>query len=351
MDRGARTAPRAALAVVAVIVFAAACGTSPSAGPSQRETAPTPESEPSLPAGVPAGAVVVDLESRLEEKFEIPGEPDWMAEGFGSVWVSRTDPEGEGNFLDRIDPTSNKVVASIPVGRNPCHGVAVGFDAVWVPTCIDQRVVRVDPETNEVVRSFEVPLDRSDGDRIVAAFGALWIASPDPKGGDVLARIEPDTGKVDTIPLPTPSTWVVEGFGSLWVISPDGGTVYRVDPNARRVAGSIEGLGEPQTAVAGEGVLWVNDAADGTVVRVDPDSLSVIERIPIGVPGFGGGIAADPSGVWFRPANYLLGRIDPATGDVTAIFAEPPALGEVLLAFDSVWFSSYTKDTVWRISA
>jgi virginiamycin B lyase len=293
---------------------------------------------------------VVSLESRLEKEFEILGEPDWMAEGFGSVWVSRTDPEGEGNFLDRIDPSTNEVAASIPVGRHPCHGVAVGFDAVWVPTCIDQRIVQVDPAKNKVVRSFDVPLHRVDGDRIVAAFEALWIVSPDPKGGDALARIDPGTGNLETIPLPTLSTQMVEGFGSLWVMSPEGGTVHRVDPKSMSVVGSIEGLREPETAAAGDGVLWVNDAADGTVAGVDPKSLAITDRIPIGGPGLGGGIAADASGIWFRPANYLLGRIDPATREVTEIFAEPPALGEVLLAFDSVWFSAYTKDTVWRIT-
>jgi hypothetical protein len=31
--------------------------------------------------------------------------------------------------------------------------------------------------------------------------------------------------------------------------------------------------------------------------------------------------------------------------------ADTPALGDVLVAFDSVWFSGYTKDTVWRITA
>ncbi|HZA27978.1 MAG TPA: hypothetical protein VE915_10140 [Actinomycetota bacterium] len=349
MNGGAGTATAKTVALVALIGFAAACGTSPSEQPTQRGTAPAPE--PSLPAGVPAGGTVVELESRLEKEFEIPGEPDWMAEGFGSVWVSRTDPEGEGNFLDRIDPSSNDVVASIPVGRNPCHGLTVGFDAVWVPSCIDQRIDRVDPETNQVVRSFDVPLHRADGDRIVAAFEALWIVTPDPDGGDALVRMDPGTGKLDRIPLPTLSTEVVEGFGSLWVMSPEGGTAHRVDPKGMSVTGSIEGLGEPETAAAGDGVLWVKDAADGTVAGVDPESLAITERIAVGGPGKGGGIAADASGVWFRPANYLLGRIDPAAGKVTEIFADTPALGDVLVAFDSVWFSAYTKDTVWRITA
>jgi virginiamycin B lyase len=333
---------------MAVLLAGAACG---GEAPSPQTTAKgSPQPQVSLPAGVPQGAAVEDLDGRLQAELSIAGEPDWMAEGFGSVWVSRTDPEGEGNHLDRIDPATNEIVASIEVGRHPCHGVAVGFGSVWVPMCIDQRIVRIDPGTNEVVASFDIPLHRADGDRLAADFGALWIISPDPKGGDVLARIDPQTGQVGSIPLPTPSTEITVGFGSLWVMSPDGGVVHQIDPESQELVGTIQGLTEPKVAAAGEDALWVADAGDGTVARIDPASLEILEKIEIGTPGFGGGVAADETGVWFRPANYLLGRIDPSAGQVVEVFTEPPALGDVLVAFDSVWFSSYTKDTVWRVS-
>jgi virginiamycin B lyase len=116
------------------------------------------------------------------------------------------------------------------------------------------------------------------------------------------------------------------------------------------IEGAIEGLAEPVTAAVGEETLWVNDAGDGTIAMVDPTSLEITGRIEIGSPGAGGGIAAEGGDVWVRPANYLLGRVDVAAGVVTEAFPEPPALGDVIVEYDSVWFSAYTKDTVWRIS-
>jgi virginiamycin B lyase len=342
--RGARTP----VVLVVAALLAASCSEDRAPAPSGSPVRPSPQATP--PAGVPAEAALVPLEDRLQAEFAIDGEPDWLAEGFGSIWVSRTDPEGAGNMLDRIDPATNEVVASIELGRNPCHGVAVEFGSVWVPTCIDQKIDRVDPDTNRVVESIEIPLHRVDGDRLIADFGALWIVSPNPTGGDVLARIDPSTGRVDRISLPTLSTQIVAGFGSVWVLSPDGGVVHRVDPDTRRIEGAVEGLGEPEVAAIGEETLLVNDAADGTIAMVDPTSLEITGRIEIGTPGLGGGIAADGGDVWFRPANYLLGRLDVAAGAVTEAFPEPPALGEVIVAYDSVWFSAYTKDRVWRIS-
>jgi virginiamycin B lyase len=333
--------------VVAALV-AASCSEDRAPAPSGSPVRPSPQV--TAPAGVPAEATLVPLQGRLQAEFAIDGEPDWLAEGFGSIWVSRTDPEGGGNMLDRIDPATNEVVASIELGRNPCHGVAVEFGSVWVPTCIDQRIDRVDPDTNSVIESIEIPLHREDGSRMAADFGALWIVSPNPKGGDVLARIDPSTGGVDRIPLPTPSTEVVTGFGSVWVVSPDGGVVHRVDPDGQRIEGAIEGLAEPETAAVGEDSLLVKDAGDGTIAVVDPTSLEITGRIEIGSPGVGGGIAAEGRDVWFRPANYLLGRVDVAAGAVAEAFPEPPALGDVIVEYDSVWFSGYTKNTVWRIS-
>ena len=50
-----------------------------------------------------------------------------VAVGEGSVWVT--------NYLDgtvsRIDPATNRVVATLEVGRHPDH-IAVGEGGIWV---------------------------------------------------------------------------------------------------------------------------------------------------------------------------------------------------------------------------
>ena len=61
-----------------------------------------------------------------------------------------------GDRLVRIDPTTNGVEASIPVGRG-AGDVAFGRGSVWVAGAIDHTVTRVDPVTNRVTAS--IPLD------------------------------------------------------------------------------------------------------------------------------------------------------------------------------------------------
>ena len=76
-------------------------------------------------------------------------------ESSGAVWVGgvswKTKPEN--NKLSRVDPETNRVVAEIPIRADARDGgadnVAVGEGAVWVLS-VDGKLLKVDPETNEV---------------------------------------------------------------------------------------------------------------------------------------------------------------------------------------------------------
>ena len=49
--------------------------------------------------------------------------------------------------MSRIDPETNDVRQTIPVGGGPA-GLAVGGGAVWVANGLDGTVTRIDAETN-----------------------------------------------------------------------------------------------------------------------------------------------------------------------------------------------------------
>lgn len=52
---------------------------------------------------------------------------DTVAVGPGSVWIT----DSLGGTISRVDPRTNRVVATIRVGNSP-NGIAVGEGYVWV---------------------------------------------------------------------------------------------------------------------------------------------------------------------------------------------------------------------------
>ena len=77
--------------------------------------------------------------------------------------------------VQRIDPATNKLVATIGVGRDP-GGVAAGEDAVWVTSKLEGTVSRIEPKTGEVKKT--VPVGDHPFD-VVVADRHLWVVDQD----------------------------------------------------------------------------------------------------------------------------------------------------------------------------
>src|SRR5882757_7815721 len=82
----------------------------------------------------------------ISHKIHIGGDPDWLATGFGSVWVAVP----KNNELVRVDPRRNVVQARVAVDKEPCYGIGIGADRVWVLNCQSQTLTRVNPKMNKV---------------------------------------------------------------------------------------------------------------------------------------------------------------------------------------------------------
>jgi len=131
------------------------------------------------------------------------GYDDELLVSRGSVWIvgpQLIDMDTEkGGDLVRVDPTTNEIAATVPVGG---FSVVAAEDAVWVSGPADGvndeysepwRWVVVDVETNEVAR--EVPLD-DRGLQIVTP-AALWSVDYD-RNLDVRAtRYDPETVEME----------------------------------------------------------------------------------------------------------------------------------------------------------
>jgi glutamine cyclotransferase len=95
--------------------------------------------------------------------------------------------------IDKIDPATGKVVASIPApGHGYDSGLAWAEGSLWVGQYRDRKIHRIDPETGAVMRTIE-------SNRFVTGVtwvdGELWHATWEGDESDI-RRIDPDSGAV-----------------------------------------------------------------------------------------------------------------------------------------------------------
>ncbi|MBC7172098.1 MAG: PQQ-binding-like beta-propeller repeat protein, partial [Polyangiaceae bacterium] len=95
--------------------------------------------------------------------------------------------------IDKIDPKTGEVVASIPApGHGRDSGLAWAEGALWVGQYRDRKIHCIDPETGAVLRTIE-------SNRFVTGVtwvaGELWHGTWEGDDADV-RRIDPETGEV-----------------------------------------------------------------------------------------------------------------------------------------------------------
>jgi streptogramin lyase len=113
-----------------------------------------------------------------------------MAVAGGSIWIVSFFQ----NVVQRVDPVTMTVAATIPVGRSPSSIVSAGR-SLWVALNHARKVIRINPARNLVVQRVRVgSADTSDSPSQLAYNGTELLAAM-PNSGRV-ARIDPATGRV-----------------------------------------------------------------------------------------------------------------------------------------------------------
>ena len=113
-----------------------------------------------------------------------PALPDWPLAAFGSIWVLAPDLplhiDGGKPNLVRIDPATNEIVATIELPDRLCQGFVASDDAIWV--CAADALVRVDPATNEITGT--VPIKGAQAFyRPAFGGGMVWALGSTVDGG------------------------------------------------------------------------------------------------------------------------------------------------------------------------
>jgi virginiamycin B lyase len=274
--------------------------------------------------------------------FRVEGSPDWVAILPDSVWIGNK-PKNE---IVRLDPKTNTVAAVIPVGKEPCGGLAAAFGSLWVPNCGDKTLSRVDVATNKVVAT--IPLGPADTEGSIAASeDSIWYLT-DMKG--ILTRIDPATNQaVAEIAVSPGSVAAVYGEHAIWVTSPGTNTLTRIDPQTNLVTATINVGKTPRFLAVGEGAVWTLNQGDGTVSRVDPKTGKIVATIDCGIPGPGGDIATGEGSVWVTMHDVPLTRIDTEANKAVQQWVGPGG-DSLRVGLGSIWLTNYKQQTVWRVN-
>jgi virginiamycin B lyase len=272
--------------------------------------------------------------------FLVAGHPDWMAVARRGVWVTSS----SADHVVWLDARTNQPGTVVTVAR-PCSGLVLAFGSLWIPSCGDHTLVRVNETTGAVQATIAAgPADSEGG--IAAGAGSVWIVTS--KEGD-LARIDPKTNTVAAhIQIPPGSFNPVFANGSLWVSSNAGGTLVRVSPVTNAVLGQTPVGPLPRFLTVGAGAIWVLNQGDGTIARVDDKTGQRTATIAAGIPGFGGEIAFGGGAVWATVFDFPITRIDASTGTITAQWHGAGG-DSIRYGLGSIWLSSYQGAKVWRL--
>jgi virginiamycin B lyase len=284
----------------------------------------------------------------IAHKIQVGGDPDWLAIGFGSVWVAVP----KNNELVRVDPAHNDVQARVPVDKEPCYGIGIGLDKVWVLNCQSQTLTRVDPKISKVDLRVPVQIDQAGEGSIAVDARSVWFVSNDYGHASTLSQVDVKTGHtVKRIAIGKDSAVVKSGFGSVWAVSSGEGRVYRVDPKTGKVTAMIAVAASPRFATVGAGSLWVLSQSDGSVARIDPLTNKVKAVIAVQVPGAGGEICYGGGFIWVTMNGTPVTRIDPARNKVVDQYGNYQKADAIRYGFGSVWVSDHGKGDLWRIDA
>jgi len=282
--------------------------------------------------------------------IQLPRGVTAIVTGYSAVWAATP-----GSVV-RIDPSTNRIAATIPVtGIGDSGKLAVGAGSVWVTH--SGSVARIDPTTNAVTADIAVGGPVLG---VAASDSAVWVTSQGPSGSQ-LVTVDPATNQVSGQPtsLPDGATELTYVQGRLWVdISMNGGSVVSVDPSTRQVS-SVPEATIPEAASGNS--LWA--PAWTGVDRIDPNTNTVVAAIKVArVVQTAAGLnwvwalteTGSTSSTLYEPEQSqpaTLVMLDPATN---SIVGTPVSVGispaYMAVGEGAVWVAQYDSGIVTRVN-
>jgi virginiamycin B lyase len=266
---------------------------------------------------------------------------DWVAVTADSVWIGATGPFA----VHKIDPMTNKRVATVLLPGEPCAGLATGFGALWVPLCgRTQTLAKVDLSSNKLLNVFKIGAAAESG--ITTSPDSVWLVT-DKQGS--LIRIDPSSGAVkQTTRIPPGSYNPFYSDGQIWVTRADGSEITSVDAATGAVLATAPTGPGPRFLTAGAGAVWTLNQGDGSLTRIDAHTKQATATIALGIPGRGGDISFGEGMIWTTVWKIPLSAVDAASATLRCQWAG--AGGDSLgIGHGAIWLTDYHGGTISRI--
>jgi virginiamycin B lyase len=280
-------------------------------------------------------------ELKVTAKTHLGKTADWVAVAPDAVWVGSTGPFA----VHRLDPESGRLIASVVLRGEPCAGLVVGFDSLWVPLCGPHPgLAQVDTRSNRLTRTLRIAPAGAEGG-IAAGADSLWMMT-DRHGS--LARIDPVSGRVrQTIHVPAGSYNPRYVGGSVWVTRAAGAKITIVDGATGQLGTAVTGPG-PRFLTDGADAVWTLNQGDGSLTRIENAAGHTTHTVALGTPGHGGDIAFAEGMIWTTMPKVPLSAV--AVTDNTLRCQWLGDGGDSLgIGHGALWLTDYHAGTIWRI--
>jgi virginiamycin B lyase len=316
-----------------VLAIAAACAFAGDPRKEAKRVAP--------PGGVKTPGVRIPFAKlKTELEFDTPVAPAWMALADSILLPSK-------DGLARVDPKSKENKFREPIGglNQPCAGLVSAFASLWVPTCGDGALARLDPKTYKVTATLATGA-ANVRTGIAATADSVWMLT-DKRG--TLSRIDPVQNLVVAeFRVYADCNSLVFGETALWLTCPAQNRVLRVDPQTNLVDKSIEVSTGPIALAIGEGSVWVLCEKEGKVERIDPKTNKATKSIELGAPAGGGAIAFGEGSLWISMPGFPLTRIDTQAEKVVQQFYGEGG-GFLLTTTNTLWLTDFSAGKLLRL--
>lgn len=328
---------RVVAGLLLVSLIAAGCGggtqgTSPESESAMATPTRTPVPSPT-PTPVPTPfATQLEEADALVTPLGAGAAPLDLIVAFGTIWVALH----HGDSVVRIDPDSGEVIAEISTGFNSGPGwFGAADDSLWVTNQNAMGMSRIDPETNEATGPFgsEPPC----GAMAVVGDVAWMDACDTPAMVGVDTTTSESAGRVSLPEAMDP----VAVDGKLWGLGESG--IYRLDAAGEAMALVDDCCGGFLAGIRGA-EIWI--AQEDALAVYDTESEHSLKAVPLGGVST---VAFDRGSGWAVTAEGELSEIDLGSHRVlrTMAFGDNPV--RVASRDGELWFSDFNSGDITRL--